>query len=396
MSRPDAHVIVSERLRARCQEIEAAIFTRVNSISDLADTDNPEYLTGLRAAVSVAVGYWLSTDERVARPTEPTPPALLDQARRAARVGISLDTVLRRYFAAYILLGDFVMQEAAAWEETTAEQARGFFRVHGALFDEVVTAVSEEYRMEKARRSRSVEQAHAERIEMLLAGELLDTSRLGYDFGSHHLGAIASGPRAADAIRELAAAAGRRLLLVRPRLDVAWGWLGGRRQLSAAEAAERADRDCLRETTLALGEAAAGLTGWRLTHRQAQAALPVGAARGDPLVRYGEVALLASVVQDDLLASSLRALFLTPLEEPPSSSGVDLLRTLRAYLDAGGNVSSAAAALRVNRSTVSSHVRLIEERLGRPLHSCIAEAEVALRLEELGYPLVRKGGDGSG
>ena len=49
-----------------------------------------------------------------ARREAPVPVALLAQARLAARVGVSLDAVLRRYFAGYTLLGDFLIEEARA------------------------------------------------------------------------------------------------------------------------------------------------------------------------------------------------------------------------------------------------------------------------------------------
>ena len=50
----------------------------------------------------------------------------------------------------------------------------------------------------------------------------------------------------------------------------------------------------------------------------------------------------------------------------------------------GCNAATAAAALRVDRHTVERRLNSIETRLGRSLHTCRAELEVALRLEELG------------
>ncbi|MCL2770562.1 MAG: helix-turn-helix domain-containing protein, partial [Solirubrobacterales bacterium] len=54
-----------------------------------------------------------------------------------------------------------------------------------------------------------------------------------------------------------------------------------------------------------------------------------------------------------------------------------------AYLAAERNISSAAAALGVARSTVEARLSTIERRLGRSLHPCPAELEVALALGEL-------------
>ena len=105
------------------------------------------------------------------------------------------------------------------------------------------------------------------------------------------------------------------------------------------------------------------------------------------LVRYADVALLASILQDDLLAISLRQLYLAPLSEE-RDGGSALRQTLRAYFAAERNVSSAAGALSVSRQTVVNRLHVIEERFERSLNSCAAEVEAALRLEDLGYPVL--------
>ena len=99
-------------------------------------------------------------------------------------------------------------------------------------------------------------------------------------------------------------------------------------------------------------------------------------------VRYADVALLASALGDDVLASSLHELYLAPLEGE-RDGGAALRRTLRAYFAAGRNVSSAAATLGITRQTVSAHLRAIEERIEDSLDNCAAETETALRLREL-------------
>src|SRR5262249_14368679 len=83
-----------------------------------------------------------------------------------------------------------------------------------------------------------------------------------------------------------------------------------------------------------------------------------------------------------LLAKSLHETYLAPLDEH-GDSGLVLRETLRAYFAAGFNAATAAAALEVDRHTVQRRLRKVEEALGRLLHSCHAEIEVALRLEEL-------------
>ena len=100
------------------------------------------------------------------------------------------------------------------------------------------------------------------------------------------------------------------------------------------------------------------------------------------------MAALSAVVghlQDDLLATSLHQLYLEPLEGERDGGKV-ARETLRAYFAAERNVSSAAAALGVNRNTVTSRLRAIEATVGRSLAFCGSELEAALRLAELGEP----------
>ena len=55
--------------------------------------------------------------------------------------------------------------------------------------------------------------------------------------------------------------------------------------------------------------------------------------------------------------------------------------TLRAYFVAERNISSTAAALGVDRRTVTNRIRAIEDLFGRPLKDIAAELETALRLD---------------
>jgi PucR C-terminal helix-turn-helix domain len=370
-----------ERLRARRPEIEQTILTRVYSISDPTQVGDPEYVEGLRAAVSAALSYGLAGIETGSPQPGPIPAELLTQARHASRSGVSLDTVLRRYFAGFTLLGDFIIREAEQGESLGAEELRPLERTRAACLDRLVDAVSAEYAREAEGRVRSPEQRRAECVERLLAGEFADASELAYDLDGWQLGAVAAGSGAEEALRGFATTLDRQLLLVPRGEGILWAWLGGGRRIGS-EDVERIGRSGLSaQTSLALGEQARGLVGWRLTHHQASAAQPIALRAPGAITRYSDVALLASMVQDEVLSTSLNDLYLTPLSEE-RDGGEALRQTLRAYFAAGRSVSSTAASLGIGRNAVTNRLRKVERRIGRQLDTCAAEVEAVLLLEE--------------
>lgn len=368
------------RLRERREEIEESALNRVRAVSDPRETADLEYMQGLRAAVSAAIEYGIDTLERSEGRVPPIPTALLSQARLAARNHVPLDTVLRRYFAGYILLGDFVIEEAERVEHAGGLPLKRLLRMQAALFDRLISAVTEEYARE-TRQPKSGDERRRELVRRLLDGELIDTTELTYEFGGWHLGAIANGPGAVTALRRSARALDRRLLLVLAANHNVWAWFGSGRPFESTALATSIE-DSVGQVSVAFGEPCHGLAGWRLTHRQAQAAFTIALREPSVPVRYGDVALLASISSDDLLITSLRQLYLAPLETERDRGEVSK-ETLRAYFAAERNISSAAAYLGVNRHTVASRLAAIEEKLNRSIASHAADFEAALRLEDL-------------
>ena len=174
----------------------------------------------------------------------------------------------------------------------------------------------------------------------------------------------------------------RRLLAVRREEGDVWAcWLGGMHPLEAERALRVLVETPLDGVCVTVGEPGEGLVGWRLSHRQAKAALPIAARRGQAVLRYADVALLASILRDDLVTTSLRQLYLEPLERARDDGKVGR-ETLRAYFAAERNVSSTAAALGVDRRTVTNRIRAIEELFGRPLKDFAMELETALLLDD--------------
>jgi hypothetical protein len=369
---------LAARLRGCRAEIEQALLARVNAVADSRKIDDPTYALGLNDAVRAGLDHTLETIESGRRAPPHLPPALLAQARLAARNGVSLDVVLRRYSAGYALLGDFFAREA---ESVDGADLKGALSLLSATFDHIVASVATEHARE-ARADPTPAHRRAEPVKMLLEGKPIAPSELGYELAAWHVAAVGAGPGSLEAIRCLATAMGRRLLAVPVDEDLVWAWLGCHERPAMGEMSEKAGQFLPAEVGLALGEPGEGVVGWRLSHRQAKAASSVMLPDSDRLVRYADVALLASALRDDLLAKSLDEVFLVPLSGE-RDGGATLRQTLRAYFDAESNVSSTALVLGVSRQTVNSRLRAVERQIGRRLSSCIAELQTALRLRSI-------------
>ncbi len=368
------------RLRERAPEIEEAIFVRVRALSEPEGSGDPEYAAGLRATVAKSLDFVLANLEKGDEWSEPIPAAAAEQARRAARSGTKLDTMLRRYATGDRVLGDFIMDEA---DRFPSDALRAVLRAQGPQVDRLMAAVATEYMNEVGRMRRSPSQRLSERVQRLVAGEsLADVGDLGYTFDAWHLGMIVKGTGAEAEVRAMAAGLDCQVLAVPRGNGIVWAWLGARRPLAVPDVERLLADGIAADTSLAVGEPRSGLDGWRLTHSEAQAAQEVMLRKPQRLTRARDVILLAAVLRDDALAKSLFETYLAPLEGH-GDSGAVLRETLRAYFSAGLNAATAAAALAVDRHTVQRRLRKVEEALGRLLPDCHAELVVALSLEEL-------------
>ncbi len=377
----DVHVGIASHLRARRLEIEQAIVERIGAVPDPVGDQDAEYRAGQRATVTAVVDYDLAGIERGEEHSEPIPSVAVAQARRAARIGVRHGTVLRRYVAGHALVDDYVMQAAehAGLPGHGAALSR-IRRTRASLLDRLIASIADEYTREAQRARSSPEQRRGERVRRLLAGEQIDATEFGHEFDAWHLGVIATGHEAACALRTLATQLARSSLHVPMGERTVWAWLGGQRRLTFSDIERALSANESTEVSLAVGEPGRGIEGFRLTHRQAQAALSVALHRPQKLTRFADVALIAPWMKDEGLAQSLVELYLSPLDQ--GREGPVLRRTLREYFAAGRNAKAAAAALGVDRGTVGKRLRTIE-RLGCPLDRRLAELEVVMRLEEL-------------
>jgi hypothetical protein len=377
---PELRIQLAHKLRTRSAAIEEAIFARVRALSEPAGERDADYVDGLHAAVVETIDYALTSIEEGEAWAGPLPPAVSAQAQRAARSGVSLETVLRRYVAGDRLLKEFIMDVA---RELPNPALRRILSTQIPAFDRFVGLVTVDYMHEHERLMRFPGQRITERVQQLLAGTESDKlDDLAYELSAWHLGLIAHGEKAEGLVRALAAALDRQILVVPQDAGTVWAWFGGRRQIRVADIERQLKSSGPRGVTLAVGEPREGIEGWRLTHHEARAAAQVMQHRPERLTRASEVLLIAAVLENEALTESLLETYLAPLDRV-SDSGEVLRQTLRAYFEADCNAATAAAALQVNRHTVRRRLQKIEQALGRLLNVCRAELEVALRIEEL-------------
>jgi hypothetical protein len=373
----DRHQLLAS-VRSRRSEICETILARLQSIGLAESPADLEYLEGVRLAVYSAVDHTtavcMGRDDRIL----PLPAPLLDQARLAAGRRTPLETVLRRYLAGHAVLGDFVIAEAERLV-VPPPLLRRVLGSQAAETDRVLGLISATYREETAARQVSPDRRRAVLVRRLLDGELLDDSGLDYRLNQWHIGVIIQGP---DDEGPLASYAETSKFVVSGGDGLRWVWFGSKRRIDPQGIKERLSTSLPNGSVAGIGEPAEGRLGWRMTHAQARAALPLAGLGSGSVARYADVAVVASALSDELLVSSLRSIYLDPLGRA-DGAGDTLRETARAYLAADRNVTSAAAALGVSRNTVTNRIHTIEKRVGHLRNVRARDFSLALSLDQI-------------
>ena len=304
----------------------------------------------------------------------------------AARRGLDLTLLLRCYAAGASVVDDFVMQEACRTPEASVPVLQRLRQRQSSAFERLLWIVHEEFSRESAVMPRTARARKAAQIHRLLRGDDHDASGLEYDVSGFHLGLIIVSPDPTEVLTPITSTIGVRCLTLTLDDTVTWSWLGSRHPVTATAVEGCVER--LQSKTfaaLAIGEAGRGLTGWRNTHRQAAAVLPIALHLPLGIARYSDHLVLGSALQDDLLVGSLRKIFLDPLSQG-RDGGRTLKETLRAVITSDGNVSSAASMLGVKRHTVTQRMRNAEDMIGRAFRPMSPGLQLALLLDQLDEP----------
>lgn len=317
-------------------------------------------------------------------PAQP-PPAAVEQTLSMAAEGVSWTTLMRRFTFAHAELWECLLEEIDDWDLSAEERTLVLQITSRYLFtyrDYVTTELTEIYQAQRERVVRSRVHRRIGLVRELLDGLPASDDALDYRLRAHHVGVVAWGLEAEQAVIELARQSGRELLFIPGAGRSLWAWYGG------SSAIEQRLMEVLRGhkppegTFLALGGQAEGLDGFGRTHREAMQAFRVAAIRPRAVTRYADVVLESLAFSDERRAREFAERELGALAAGDERTAT-LRKTLDAYFQAGQNRAAAAALLVVHERTVGYRLSAIEKLLGHDIGERREELGVALRVQRV-------------
>jgi DNA-binding PucR family transcriptional regulator len=252
-----------------------------------------------------------------------------------------------------------------------------------------VQAVSA-YLDEQAGLERRDESSRVRAVTGLLQGDLdprMAERSLAYRLDASHIGYTLWDSSGADRVRleTVAAELGARIdhwqhLTVRADGGILNGWLSckaGTLRLPSHGLESPAGIQA------AFGSTHWGLSGFRLTHREALEAKRVSRALGgQSLTMYDDVGVVALASRDTELACAFVESHLGSLSANDEKSRI-LRETLQVFLQERGSPAATAARLRLHRNTVVKRIEKIEESLDTDIDRGSLNLRVALELARI-------------
>jgi DNA-binding PucR family transcriptional regulator len=318
-------------------------------------------------------------------------PEVLGIAREAFRRGIE-QTVYTTYHAGQNVVQAYWMRIAFALSqdpEVLRQVLEAGSRSVAGFVDDMVAALSEQLRRERAELARSSHARRFEVVSLILDSAPITTGRastqLGYDLRRRHTAAVLwTDPRrpdqaalaaAADALGPVTGA--QQVLTVIASSSSVWAWLAAAADtdagaLTVATAAYPAVR-------VAVGPTGAGASGFRRSHFDAVATQRLMSRRPDLRVaRFADVQLVALAITDEQRAREFVARTLGKLADADR----ELRDTLCVYIGEQFSAARAARALYTHRNTVLNRLHRAERLLPFPLAGHGLEVGVALEIAQ--------------
>ena len=378
---------VVERLRVRRPEALEDLVTYMHrSALDRTRVRDAQLDRGWREVSSACLDCGLLAIEQGDEWSGPIPPIVVVQERRAVRNGIDFSTSVARYTTAYGLAWDFVIEELGYSDFSEQDRMLVLRQASTAslsLLTQLLSEVAKVHLGELKHGMRTSAQNDARLARRILAGERVNEHEIDYDFDVEHIGVIAWGEGAANALAAVADRLGYQRWIVSNDDGTVWAWLGTSRGCAVTDIETALDCDTYAHVFAAIGEPAPKITGFRDTHGLAQGAYLVAQLSKQRITCYADVAGEARALQDSLHAKWLMRTYITPIVEHPD--GATLLKTLETFYEAARIVDKAAKLLDIGRHTVERHLEKVRDIIGRELRTCHSDMELALRLAQLHY-----------
>ncbi|MUL80141.1 CdaR family transcriptional regulator [Mycolicibacterium sp. CBMA 226] len=395
--------MTADRLHTRLAEVSTYI--RSSLEADIPDLRSDARLIDLLGASVEGNVDTLLHALRHSIPVEriEAPTAAMEYARRLAQHGVSVNALVRAYRLGQRLMNENVFREVRGLDIPAEQRVPVLESITTTLF-EYIDWVSQQvvamYEEERERWLENQNSLRALRIREILAGRKATdidaaTTTIRYPLRWHHVGLVVwypdsvgdgdAMPRLQRFVRDLGAAvhADSGPLLVPTDQSTAWVWLPFR--ALPPDVVDRIVGFARRHSgapCLAIGPAAAGLDGFRRTHRTAVAAREVAIISGRPdltVVCASDPGLeAAALLAGDI--DSARQWVGVVLGDLASDTDNDarLRETLRVFLRCGSSHKTAAEELNLHFNTVKYRVGRAIERRGRPIADDRLDVELAL------------------
>jgi DNA-binding PucR family transcriptional regulator len=383
---------MGQRLASVTTDIQTVIEAAIPGLR--ADESTKLLYASVGENVDAAVRSFVDGDELA---SVAAPAAAVDYARRLAQQDVPATLLIRAYRVGQARFLRHCIEELL--RQSPGDHLEGLATLEMSeivsdYVDQVVEQVLTTYAQGRDEWLRDRSAMLALRVRELLGGAPVDVNAteraLDYRLDQHHVGLVAwvDEPAAADAlerIRGAIGALGRAFgcatapLVVPADESSAWAWIPTKarvaktKELDAATASEPT-------VSLAVGEPAGGIEGFRRSHDQAVSARAVALAAGDqrlPATPFVDVAPIAMLCSD---LDSARAWVHETLGDlaVESSRNEGLRETARVFLQTGGSYTATAEQLFLHRNTAQYRVRKAEEVRGRPLRDGRLDVELAL------------------
>ncbi|MGV9679016.1 PucR family transcriptional regulator [Nocardia sp. NPDC003482] len=375
----------------------------VARLPELADRDIRRDLAASTHAHALVMLGGLTQD----RADYPVPQQAHDFARTLARRGLELRLLLRVYHLGQEAVMDYmteVLDRRGLPPDIERSVLMRLFERSIRWVGTSVEELTETYIEERERGLRAALNQRTELVRALLAGADADidqaSARLGYRLAGRHLACVVwtddamPGPMTLPdngfraevgdgetlglldrVVARLAAALGSRSVLTVPSgASALWAWIAVESDAARAPATVEAP------VRIAVGAPAAGIAGFRASHREAVSARRVAErARGEigRVLHYPEVEVAYLAGTDEAAMRALIVRELGPLAAPDANSA-RLRETLHAYLRCRRSPDAAAKRLGVHKNTVRYRMQRIEELLGHPIEHRGLWLEIAL------------------